>query len=83
MRWREAKSGQLTGTTEKDGQRDGHPPCLQVILLEKEDRVKLTLLVVNREAEAARELRLQDVWVVAERDWRKTVMGKLNSFQSN
>ena len=40
MRWREAKPGQLSGTTEEDGQRDGHPPCLQVILLlvKKENR---------------------------------------------
>ena len=30
MRWLEAKPGQLSGTTEQDGQRDGHPPCLQV-----------------------------------------------------
>ena len=30
--WLEANPGQLSGTTEEDGQRDGHPPCLQVIL---------------------------------------------------
>ena len=89
MRWLEAKPGQLSGTTEEDGQRDGHPPCLQVILQVKNAEGKqilgvycLILLVVNRESESARELRLQDVWVVAERDWRKTVR-KSNTFQSN
>ena len=30
--WLEANPGQLSRTTEEDGQRDGHPPCLQVIL---------------------------------------------------